>query len=158
MPSTPLDEAISWRRRLAREGRAVAFTNGCFDLLHPGHASLLRQARLAADALVVGLNGDASVTRLKGEGRPLVPAEERAELLEAMEAVDRVVVFDEDTPRELILVLEPDVLVKGADWAPDRIVGAAEVASWGGRVLRVPLLKGASTSATIARIRQDGGP
>lgn len=117
----------------------------------------MRQARKAADALLVGVNGDASVRRLKGEGRPLVPAEERAELLRAMEAVDRVIVFEEDTPRELILVLKPDVLVKGADWAPDRIVGAREVASWGGRVLRAPLVDGASTSAIIARIRQDGG-
>jgi D-beta-D-heptose 7-phosphate kinase/D-beta-D-heptose 1-phosphate adenosyltransferase len=117
----------------------------------------LRHARSAADALVVGLNDDASVRRLKGDARPLVPAEERAELLEALEAVDRVVVFDQDTPRELILALEPDVLVKGADWETNRIVGAKEVASWGGRVLRAPLVEGASSSALIERIRRPGG-
>jgi D-beta-D-heptose 7-phosphate kinase/D-beta-D-heptose 1-phosphate adenosyltransferase len=153
-----LEEAVAWRDGLRRSGGLVAFTNGCFDILHAGHVRLLAAARQTADALVVGLNDDASVTRLKGPSRPLVPQAERAELLAALEAVDRVVLFGEDTPLETLLALRPDVLVKGADWAEDAIVGAREVKSWGGRVARVQLVPGTSTTAIIERIRERYGP
>ena len=153
-----LEEAIAWRDGLRRSGQRVAFTNGCFDILHAGHVRLLTAAREAADALVVGLNDDASVLRLKGPSRPLVPQAERAELLAALEAVDRVVLFGEDTPLETILALRPDVLVKGADWSEDAIIGASEVKSWGGRVARVQLVPGTSTTTIIERIRERYGP
>ncbi len=152
-----LAEARAWRAGLRRIGRKLAFTNGCFDLLHAGHVRLLTAAREAADALIVALNTDASVQRVKGPGRPLVPEAERAELLAALEPVDRVVLFGEDTPLETILALEPDVLVKGADWVEENIVGAREVKSWGGKVVRVQLIAGASTSAIIQRIRDRFG-
>jgi len=145
-----LDERRGWKAA----GRAVVFTNGCFDLLHPGHVSLLERARGTGDILVVGLNSDASVARLKGAGRPIVRAAERAEVLCALEAVSRVVVYDEDTPREIIAALLPDVLVKGADWALEAIVGREEVEAAGGRVVRVPVLPGRSTSALVDRIRK----
>jgi rfaE bifunctional protein nucleotidyltransferase chain/domain len=151
---TDLGALLHERRGWKAAGRAVVFTNGCFDLLHPGHVSLLERARAEGDVLVVGLNSDASVTRLKGAGRPIVPAEERAEVLCALEAITRVVVYDEDTPREIIAALVPDVLVKGADWALDQIVGRSEVESWGGRVVRVPLVAGRSTTKILERIRQ----
>jgi len=153
-----LEEAVAWRDGLRRSGQRVAFTNGCFDILHAGHVRLLTAAREAADALVVGLNDDASVLRLKGPSRPLVPQAERAELLAALEAVDRVVLFGEDTPLETILALRPDVLVKGADWSEDAIIGASEVKSWGGRVARVQLVPGTSTTTIIERIRERYGP
>ena len=142
------------RRGWKAAGKAVVFTNGCFDLLHPGHVSLLERARAEGDVLVVGLNSDASVARLKGAGRPIVPQEERAEVLCALEAVTRVVVYDEDTPREIIAVLLPDVLVKGADWAEDAIVGRREVEAAGGRVVRVDIVPGRSTTAIVDRIRK----
>ena len=141
------------RRGWKAAGRAVVFTNGCFDLLHPGHVSLLEKARAEGDVLVVGLNSDASVARLKGAGRPIVPAAERAELLCALEAVTRVVVYDEDTPREIIAAIVPDVLVKGADWALDAIVGREEVEAGGGRVVRVDVVPGRSTTGIVDRIR-----
>jgi len=153
-----LEEAVAWRDGLRRSGQRVAFTNGCFDILHAGHVRLLTAAREAADALVVGLNDDASVLRLKGPSRPLVPQAERAELLAALEAVDRVVLFGEDTPLETILELRPDVLVKGADWSEDAIIGASEVKSWCGRVARVQLVPGTSTTTIIERIRERYGP
>jgi rfaE bifunctional protein nucleotidyltransferase chain/domain len=125
-----------------------------FDLLHVGHVALLEQARALGSALLVGVNSDDSVRRLeKGAGRPLVPAGERARVLAALASVDCVVIFDEDTPLELILALRPDVLVKGADYEKARIVGAAEVEGWGGRVVRVPLVEGASTSRLAAKLR-----
>ena len=133
-------------------GRRVVFTNGCFDLLHPGHVRLLEQARAEGDVLVVGLNSDASVRRLKGTDRPLVPQAGRAEILAALACVDAVTIFDEDTPRELIVALHPDVLVKGGDWSPDRIVGREEVEAAGGRVVVVPYLEGYSTSALIEKL------
>jgi D-beta-D-heptose 7-phosphate kinase/D-beta-D-heptose 1-phosphate adenosyltransferase len=151
--STDRDDLLRARARWKAAGRRVVFTNGCFDLLHPGHVALLEQARRFGDVLVVGVNSDASVTRLKGPGRPVVPASERVEALRALEAVARVVVYDEDTPRELIAALLPDVLVKGADWAEDRIVGRAEVEAAGGRVERVDLVPGRSTTAVLERIR-----
>jgi rfaE bifunctional protein nucleotidyltransferase chain/domain len=132
----------------------VAFTNGCFDLLHAGHVALLERARAEGDLLVVGLNSDASVRRLKGEGRPLFPQDERRETLLALEAVDRVVVYDEATPLELIRALRPDVLVKGADWALSDIVGREDVESAGGRVVRAELVPGRSTTSLVDRIRR----
>jgi rfaE bifunctional protein nucleotidyltransferase chain/domain len=131
------------------------FTNGVFDLLHIGHVTLLEAARAAGAALVVGVNSDASVQRLaKGAGRPLVPGAERARLVAALACVDCVVVFDEDTPLALINRLRPDVLVKGADYARDQIVGADAVESWGGRVVRVALVPGHSTSDLVERLRR----
>ncbi len=132
----------------------MSFTNGCFDLLHPGHLSLLEAARGEGDVLVVGLNSDASVRALKGAGRPLAPEAERAETLLALEAVDRVVIYDEPTPLEVIRALAPDVLVKGADWARDAIVGREEVEAAGGKVVRVELMPGRSTTSLVERIRR----
>jgi D-beta-D-heptose 7-phosphate kinase/D-beta-D-heptose 1-phosphate adenosyltransferase len=143
-------ERNAWRA----EGRRVAFTNGCFDLLHPGHLALLEAARAEGDLLVVALNSDTSVRTLKGAGRPVTPEGERAEALLALEAVDRVVIYDEPTPLEVIRALEPDVLVKGADWAPDAIVGRKDVEAAGGRVVRVELVPGLSTSAIVERARR----
>ncbi|MFN8180162.1 MAG: D-glycero-beta-D-manno-heptose 1-phosphate adenylyltransferase [bacterium] len=147
-----LAEAVAWRRRLAAEGKKVVFTNGCFDLIHRGHVELLRAARREGDALVVGMNGDSSVRRLKGPTRPLVPEGDRAEVLAALEMVDRVVLFDDDTPARLVEALLPDVLVKGADWAQDAIVGREAVEGAGGRVVRVPLAEGRSTRSLVRTI------
>jgi D-beta-D-heptose 7-phosphate kinase/D-beta-D-heptose 1-phosphate adenosyltransferase len=135
-------------------GRRVVLTNGCFDILHPGHVALLEAARAEGELLLVAINSDASVARLKGPGRPLVPEVERAETLLALESVDQVLIYDEATPIEVVRALTPDVLVKGADWAADEIVGRAEVEAGGGRVVRVPLVPGRSTSALVARIRR----
>ncbi len=130
------------------------FSNGVFDLLHAGHVALLEAARAEADALVVGVNSDASARRLaKGPDRPLVPEGERARLIAALAAVDCVVLFDEDTPLALIQRLHPDVLVKGADYAREAIVGAAEVEAWGGRVVRVPHVEGKSTTDLVRKLR-----
>jgi D-beta-D-heptose 7-phosphate kinase/D-beta-D-heptose 1-phosphate adenosyltransferase len=127
-----------------------------FDLLHAGHVALLEAARGEGDALIVGVNTDASVRRLgKGADRPLVPEAERARLVAALAAVDCVVLFEDDTPLDLIRRLRPDVLVKGADYAPDAIVGATEVESWGGRIVRVPLVKDQSTTRLLERLRRD---
>ena len=152
--ATPLHELLAERARWRERGRRVVFTNGCFDLLHPGHVRLLEAARAEGEVLVVGLNSDDSVRRLKGEGRPILPASERAEALLALEAVDRVVVYGDDTPREVVAALLPDVLVKGADWAEDAIVGREEVVAAGGRVVRVSILPGRSTSGLVDRIRR----
>jgi D-beta-D-heptose 7-phosphate kinase/D-beta-D-heptose 1-phosphate adenosyltransferase len=135
-------------------GARVVFTNGCFDLLHPGHVRYLEAARALGDVLVVGINSDASVRRLKGSGRPVLRADERAEVLAGLAAVDHVIVFDEDTPRDLIAALAPDVLVKGSDWAADEIVGREEVLARGGRVERIAVVPGLSTSELIRRIRE----
>lgn len=135
-----------------RAGRRVAFTNGCFDLLHAGHATLLEAAAAEGDVLVVGLNSDASLRRLKGPGRPLVPQLARAVLLASLATVDYVVVFEEDTPRELIESLLPDRLIKGEDYPLDKIVGREAVERHGGRVVRVPLLEGFSTTGLLDRI------
>jgi rfaE bifunctional protein nucleotidyltransferase chain/domain len=144
---------VEERRKWREEGRRVVLTNGCFDLLHPGHLTLLEAARAHGDVLVVAINSDRSVRRIKGEGRPLVPEAERAETLLALEAVDRVVVYDEPTPLEVVKALVPDVLVKGADWAEDAIVGREQVEASGGRVVRVEMVPGKSTSAMLERIR-----
>lgn len=152
-----LHEAILRFGREKRNGRRVVFTNGCFDILHPGHIRSLEQARDLGDALVVGLNSDASVRQLKGEGRPVLPQSERAEILAALECVDAVVIFNELTPREVIARLLPDVLVKGGDWAGDKIVGREEVEAAGGRVVSAPVVPGFSTSDILRKIR-DSAP
>lgn len=144
------DEAVAWRATVP--GRLV-FTNGVFDLLHPGHVDVLLGARRQGDALVVGLNSDASVKRLKGPERPVRTEAERSYVLAALGMVDRVVIFEQDTPLELILRLRPDVLVKGGDYTVGTIVGAAEVQSWGGRVAVIPLTPGQSTTSIIQRLR-----
>jgi D-beta-D-heptose 7-phosphate kinase/D-beta-D-heptose 1-phosphate adenosyltransferase len=136
-----------------RDGTRVVFTNGCFDLVHAGHVRYLEAARALGDVLVVALNDDASVHRLKGAGRPILALAERAEVLAGLTAVDHLVAFAEDTPLALIEILQPDVLVKGADWAADDIVGRNVVLARGGRVERIDLAPGVSTSEIIRRIR-----
>jgi rfaE bifunctional protein nucleotidyltransferase chain/domain len=146
-----LTGAVAWR---AAQSGQVVFTNGVFDLLHPGHVELLEAARREGDALVVGVNTDASVRRLgKGADRPLAPQEARARVLAGLTAVDCVVLFDEDTPLDLIRALAPDVLVKGADYTRERIVGADWIEARGGRVVRVPVVPGFSTTALVERLR-----
>ena len=144
-------EAVArWREAIDGD---VVFTNGVFDLLHPGHIDVLDGARREGAALVVGLNSDASVRRLKGPDRPVRTETERAQVLAALEAVDAVVVFDEDTPFELVRALQPDVIVKGGDYSPDTIVGADMVRARGGRVVVVPLQAGQSTTSIIEKMR-----
>jgi rfaE bifunctional protein nucleotidyltransferase chain/domain len=143
-------EARRWRDRVRGP---VVFTNGVFDLIHPGHVDVLIAARAAGDALIVGVNSDASVRRLKGAERPVRGQAERALVLAALESVDAVAIFDEDTPLELINATRPDVIVKGGDYTPDTVVGRREVESWGGRVVIVPLTPGQSTTAIIEKLR-----
>jgi D-beta-D-heptose 7-phosphate kinase/D-beta-D-heptose 1-phosphate adenosyltransferase len=143
-------EARRWRDSV--RGRVV-FTNGVFDLLHPGHIDVLSAARAAGDALVVGVNSDDSVRRLKGPERPIRTAVERALVLGALESVDAVAVFEQDTPLELIVALRPDIIVKGGDYAPDTVVGRREVESWGGSVKIIPLTPGQSTTSIIEKLR-----
>jgi D-beta-D-heptose 7-phosphate kinase / D-beta-D-heptose 1-phosphate adenosyltransferase len=143
-----LDAVEKWRR----QGLTIGFTNGCFDIIHPGHVSLMSQARSACDRLIVGLNSDASVRRLKGESRPVQSEAARAAVLSSLASVDQVVIFAEDTPLVLIEALKPDVLVKGADYTVDKVVGHELVRSWGGRVLLAELTPGQSTTATIRRM------
>jgi D-glycero-beta-D-manno-heptose 1-phosphate adenylyltransferase len=152
-----LEEAILRFGREKRNGRRIVFTNGCFDLLHPGHIGSLEQARALGDALVVGLNSDASVRELKGVGRPVLPERERAEILASLECVDAVIIFDELTPREVIARLLPDVLVKGGDWPGNQIVGREEVEAAGGCVVSIPVVPGYSTTAILRKIRE-GAP
>src|SRR5262245_65863531 len=144
--------------RARRRGERVVFTNGCFDLLHLGHVRSLEAARRLGDRLLVGVNADASVERLKGPGRPVVPARERAQVLAALACVDWVVVFPEPTPLALIRRLRPDVLAKGGDWAPRAIVGREEVLGWGGRVLRLREIPGVRTTRILARAAQRARP
>ena len=144
------ESLAQWRQR--QRGRVV-FTNGVFDLLHPGHVDVLVGARECGDALVVGVNSDASVKRLKGPERPVRSEAERAYVLAALEAVDAVAIFEEDTPLELVRTLQPDVIVKGGDYSPDTVVGAAEVQARGGTVVIIPLTPGHSTTSTIERLR-----
>lgn len=148
---------VALAERLRAASKVVVFTNGVFDLLHPGHVRYLEVARSLGDALIVGLNGDASVGRNKGPGKPITPQAERAELLLALSAVDAVVVFDEDTPAEIIAAIQPNILVKGADWAADRIVGRDTVEARNGRVVRVPLEEGYSTTSIVERVRRTAG-
>lgn len=152
-----LEEAILQFGREKRNGRRVVFTNGCFDLLHPGHVRGFEQARQLGDALIVGLNSDSSVRQLKGPTRPVIPERERAEALSALEAVDAVVIFDELTPREVISRLLPDVLVKGGDWPGDQIVGREEVEAAGGRVVSIPFVPGYSTTMILQKILEAAG-
>ena len=139
--------------RLRTAGKPVVFTNGVFDLLHPGHLRYLRHARTLGDALIVGINSDRSVQAIKGPDRPITPERERAEILAGLTCVDAVVIFDEETPHDVIARLQPDVLVKGADWAADAIVGRDIVEARGGKVVRVPIEPGYSTTAIVKRIR-----
>ena len=151
-----LAEAVALIERLRRNGVTIVFTNGVFDLLHPGHVRYLRQARALGGALVVGLNADASVRRNKGAGRPINPEGERAEILAALDCVDAVVLFDEDTPADIVRACQPDILVKGADWPADQIVGRDTVEARGGRVVRIAVEPGHSTTAMIERVRGGG--
>ena len=149
----PRPAAVAVVERLRAAGRTVVFTNGVFDLLHVGHLRYLQQARALGDALIVGVNSDRSVRQVKGSARPITAEAERAEILEALACVDGVVIFDEPTPHDLIEALQPDILVKGADWAADAIVGRDIVEARGGRVVRVPIEPGHSTTALIEKIR-----
>jgi D-beta-D-heptose 7-phosphate kinase/D-beta-D-heptose 1-phosphate adenosyltransferase len=153
-----LQELVPLLRAAQGRGRRVVFTNGCFDLLHRGHTRCLAEARALGDLLVVGLNSDASVRALKGPGRPIVPAEERAEVVAALEAVSYVTIFDESTPERLIEALQPDVLAKGGDWAPEQIAGRETVERRGGTVHALTYLEGASTTAILQRILARFGP
>ncbi|HET9370075.1 MAG TPA: D-glycero-beta-D-manno-heptose 1-phosphate adenylyltransferase [Vicinamibacterales bacterium] len=155
-PSYSIDEAAATIAAWRHVGKRVVFTNGVFDLLHPGHIRYLRAARAHGDVLIVAVNSDRSVRGNKGPGRPIVPERERAEMLAALDMVDAVVIFDEPTPAGIIDRLRPDVLVKGADWAADAIVGRETVEAGGGVVVRVPIEQGWSTSAIIARIKSSG--
>jgi D-glycero-beta-D-manno-heptose 1-phosphate adenylyltransferase len=148
-----LDELILRFGRSKRNGKRVVFTNGCFDLLHPGHIHSLEAARALGDVLIIGLNSDDSVRTLKGPGRPVIPAEERAEILASLECVDAVVIFDELTPQRVIAALLPDVLVKGGDWPGDQIVGREEVEAAGGKVVLIDVLPGYSTTEILNKIR-----
>jgi rfaE bifunctional protein nucleotidyltransferase chain/domain len=139
--------------RLRTEGRRIVFTNGVFDILHPGHVRYLQRARSFGGALIVGVNADASVRRNKGPARPMTPESERAEVVAALDVVDAVVVFGEDTPAEIIRLVQPDVLVKGADWPPDQIVGRDTVEARGGQVILVTVEQGYSTTSIVNRVR-----
>jgi len=147
-----VEELAPLLRQFRRSGQTVVFTNGCFDLLHAGHVHYLAAARGEGNLLVVGLNSDRSVKMIKGDRRPIVPEAERAEVLAGLACVDFVTVFEEIDPLRVIQALQPDVLVKGGDWAEAEIIGADAVKQEGGRVVRIPLVEGAGTSALIARI------
>ena len=153
MPYVPttVEDGVALVEALRRAGKMVVFTNGVYDLLHPGHVRYLNAARALGDALVVGVNSDRSVRANKGPGRPINPEAERAEVIAALSSVDAAIVFDQDTPHEIISRLQPDILVKGADWAEDAIVGRDVVEARGGRVVRMPVEQGFSTTALIAR-------
>jgi D-beta-D-heptose 7-phosphate kinase/D-beta-D-heptose 1-phosphate adenosyltransferase len=145
--------AAAWADEARASGKKVVITNGVFDLLHPGHVRYLQAARGQGDALLVAINSDRSVSAIKGPTRPLTPESERAEILGALACVDAVVVFDEETPAEIIAAVRPDVLVKGADWAPDRIVGRDTVEAGGGKVVLMPVEQGWSTTSIIAKVQ-----
>jgi D-glycero-beta-D-manno-heptose 1-phosphate adenylyltransferase len=152
-----LAEATAWVARLRTTGRIVVFTNGVFDLLHPGHVRYLTEARQHGDVLIVGINSDRSARAFeKASDRPVNTEAERAEVLSALSAVDAVVVFDEETPLAIVSALQPDVLVKGADWAEDAIVGREVVEQRGGRVVRIPLAPGYSTTKILEKVRAVG--
>lgn len=147
-----LTELTREREQLRASKRTVVFTNGCFDLMHPGHVRYLQQARSLGDTLIVALNSDASVRQLKGPARPILNEHERAEVMAALGCVDYVTIFDEPTPREIIATLLPDILVKGGDWGVEQIIGREEVEAAGGRVMSLPFVEGVSTSEIIERI------
>ncbi len=142
----------SWRLT----GQTIVFTNGCFDLLHPGHVTYLEAARSLGDRLVVGVNGDGSVRRLKGDYRPILPIDDRLRIIAGLECVDLVVPFHEDTPLELMVLFQPDIISKGGDYDADSIVGAPEVKSWNGRVEIIPFVEGQSTTGIVERVRDSG--
>lgn len=146
-------DAAEWANDARAAGKRVVFTNGVFDLLHPGHVRYLQAARAEGDALIIAINSDRSVSAIKGPTRPLTPEAERAEILDALACVDAVVVFDEDTPAEIIRAVQPDVLVKGADWAPDKIVGRDTVESRGGKVVLMPVEQGWSTTSIVEKVK-----
>lgn len=153
-----MNKILDWKNlkeevdRLRRQGKKIAFTNGCFDILHAGHVQYLEEAKSLGEVLIVGLNSDDSVRRLKGETRPVVPEEERAIVLAALACVDYVVIFEEDTPYELIRDIQPDVLVKGGDWQASKIVGSDIVLAKGGEVRSLPFRAGVSTTAIVTRL------
>ena len=153
-----LEQAILRFAHANRNGRKIVFTNGCFDLLHPGHIRSLEYARSLGDALIVAINSDASVRQLKGQGRPVIPERERAEILAALECVDAVLIFDDLTPQRVIAALLPDVLVKGGDWPGNQIIGREEVEAAGGRVVSVPVVPGYSTTEILKKIREGAPP
>jgi rfaE bifunctional protein nucleotidyltransferase chain/domain len=148
-----IDSATRFANGIRDSGGRVVFTNGVFDLLHPGHVRYLQDARSLGDALIVGINSDRSVRANKGPERPITPELERAEVLLALECIDVVAIFDEETPATIISRIEPDILVKGADWGPDNIVGRETVEARGGRVIRMELSKGYSTTDLIRRVK-----
>ena len=156
-PVLSVAEAASWVAAQRAAGHAVVFTNGVFDLVHPGHVTYLAAARAEGDVLIVAANSDRSVRANKGPSRPVLPEHERAELLAALEVVDAVVIFDDETPAAIVKALQPDVLVKGADWAHDAIVGRDTVEARGGRVVRIDVVPGYSTSGIVARMQQTKG-
>ena len=157
MPKVLTRSALKRRiQSIRRDGKRVVFTNGCFDLIHPGHVRYLRAAKRLGDVLVVALNSDSSVRRLKGPGRPLVPQRDRCEVMAALEMVDYVTLFSEDTPYQLIKVVEPDVLVKGGDWKPDQIVGADIVRARGGTVRSLPFARRYSTTKLVRKAERQG--
>ena len=151
-------DLVKIRDRLRRRGKKVVFTNGCFDLIHGGHVHLFRKARALGDVLIVALNSDTSIRRLKGPSRPVFPLRERFEVLSAFESIDYLTSFSQDTPQKIIAALRPDILVKGGDWGPDAIVGRAEVEAAGGRVVRVPYLRGHSSTNIIGTILENFSP
>jgi D-glycero-beta-D-manno-heptose 1-phosphate adenylyltransferase len=153
MPVMTLAAAVSWREQRGREGQRVVFTNGVFDILHPGHVRYLTEARRYGDALIVAVNSDRSVHAIKGPERPINPEQERAEVLAALAVVDVSIVFDQDTPHDIVQALQPDVLVKGADWPHDAIVGRDIVEARGGVVIRVPVEPGHSTTGLVDKMR-----
>jgi D-beta-D-heptose 7-phosphate kinase/D-beta-D-heptose 1-phosphate adenosyltransferase len=153
-----LPEAAAWAADLREAGGRLVFTNGVFDLLHPGHVRYLQTARDQGDALIVAINSDRSVRGNKGSGRPLVPQAERAEVLAALDCVNAVVIFDDPTPADIVRLIRPHVLVKGADWAADAIVGRDTVEALGGKVVRIPIEQGWSTSAIIEKVARDAPP
>jgi len=153
-----LKDLVKVRVRLRRRGKTVVFTNGCFDLIHGGHIRLFRYAKRRGDILIVALNSDASIRKLKGPSRPVFPLRERLEILSAMADIDYVTWFCEETPRKIIAALLPDVLAKGGDWGAGEIVGRAEVEAAGGKVVRVPYLRGHSSTSIIDKILGHGGP
>lgn len=148
-----LEQTIVRFGRQKRNGKRVVFTNGCFDLLHPGHIRSLEAAHALGDFLIVGLNSDESVHTLKGSGRPVIPAEERAEILASLECVDAVLIFDDLTPQKVIAALLPDILVKGGDWPGNQIVGREEVEAAGGKVVLIEVVPGYSTTEILKKIR-----
>jgi rfaE bifunctional protein nucleotidyltransferase chain/domain len=156
-PVLSIADAARWVAAQRAAGRAVVFTNGVFDLVHPGHVAYLGAARREGDVLIVAVNSDRSVRGNKGPSRPILPERERAELLAALAVVDAVVIFDDETPAAVVAALQPDVLVKGADWAHDAIVGRDTVEARGGRVVRIEVVPGYSTSNIVRRMQESGG-